>query len=306
MNALPEHIQLFIQEQCEKKGLKSSYAALSQRYRQEEDKRLASSQEYGAYLAARLPATYAVNVEVLRRLQEKLPDFRPTSVLDGGSGPGTVVAALCSTYDSLKEAALVELDDAFINISKKLLSSYPISFSWQKSIPAGRSYDLVYSSYMLSELASSELLPMVQMMSDQAKELIVLVDTGTPHGFAKLMQARSFLVNQGLHLVAPCPHRLGCPSDWCHFSVRLPRTALHRQIKDGERGFEDEKFCYLIASKGAHEETRHSRLIQAPLKRSGHVHLTLCTPNGTCEKQIVSKKSESYKQAKKAEWGDTF
>ena len=46
-----------------------------------------------AYAAMRLPACYAVAARVLRELRLALPHFRPGSMLDFGSGPGTVIWA---------------------------------------------------------------------------------------------------------------------------------------------------------------------------------------------------------------------
>ena len=122
------------------------------------------------------------------------------------------------------------------------------------------------------------------------------------------MQARDVLIEQQYTILAPCPHNKPCPltaPDWCHFSVRLARSRLHRQLKDAELGYEDEKFCYLIASKSLVRDTDYDRILANPLKRSGHVHLKLCTHDGLLSQTIVSKKAkERYNRAKKADWGD--
>ncbi|HVT53058.1 MAG TPA: small ribosomal subunit Rsm22 family protein, partial [Dongiaceae bacterium] len=70
--------------------------ALSQRYRNEvRDGRahLADDVAARAYLAARLPATYAAIRAALDAIAERRRDFAPRSLLDFGAGPGTALWA---------------------------------------------------------------------------------------------------------------------------------------------------------------------------------------------------------------------
>lgn len=305
MNILPEHIAALIEELTERKQLSSSYASLSERYRQAGDKRVAGSKEHLAYLACRLPATFAACKEVFSRLGAHSPAFQPVTLLDVGAGPGTALIALSEQYSSLKSATFIERDPLFIELAKTLLASYPVEISWKA---AQTTFDLVTSSYMLSELNDSEQEDMVCFFMQNASSHIVLIDTGTPLGYQGLMRARSRLINEGWHILAPCPHARPCPiiaPDWCHFSVRLPRSHLHRVVKGAERGFEDEKFCYLIAAKESAALQTPGRIVGAPMKRSGHVRLKLCTMEGKIEEPVISRKNkELYPLAKKAEWGD--
>lgn len=93
--------------------------------------------------------------------------------------------------------------------------------------------------------------------------------------------------------------------DWCHFAVRLERTQLHRQAKMGTLGYEDEKFSYVILTK-EQPQALPSRIIATPKRRSGHVILPLCTPSGLKEQTVARSQKELYKQARKADWGDSF
>ncbi len=286
-------------------SLKSHYASLSHRYRFYQNKDLKNNEEHLAYIACRMPATFAACSEVFRRMQEMVPEFRPRSLLDVGSGPGTVVLALREHIPLPEEITLVERDLAFIPIANHFLGDKKVS--WQQTLPSGQ-FDLVTSSYMLSELEDSEQEAMIKGLIGATSSCIVLVDTGTPHGYATLMKAREALINENFIVVAPCPHNKPCPliaPDWCHFSVRLARSRLHRQLKGGELGYEDEKFCYLVATKLPISHTAHDRILTHPLKRSGHMHVKLCTHEGKLSQEVISKKSEErYKKAKKLEWGD--
>ena len=71
-------------------------ALLSQRYRGEtRDGRLHLSDDLAAraYLATRLPATYAAIRMAMNELAQRRPDFEPRTLLDVGAGPGTVLWA---------------------------------------------------------------------------------------------------------------------------------------------------------------------------------------------------------------------
>src|SRR6201997_522971 len=76
--------------------LAASAAALSQRYRNEQrDGRLhvQSEDDALAYLAVRLPATYAAVRASFAAIADARPDFAPATALDIGSGPGTALWA---------------------------------------------------------------------------------------------------------------------------------------------------------------------------------------------------------------------
>ncbi len=301
-----ENIFSKIEELTQNVSLKDHYAALSSRYRHGQDKTLQSSEEYLAYLACRMPATLAACSEVFRRLKEIVPSFSAKSMLDVGSGPATCALAFMEECANVAELHMVERDATFISYAKKFLESYPVSCSWDKTLPQTGSYDIICASYMLSEQEQPE--DLVTAFMRLAPSYIVLIDTGTPKGYDTLMIARTMLIENSYTILAPCPHNKPCPiiaPDWCHFSVRLPRTRLHRQIKGAERGYEDEKFCYLIATKAAARDKEYDRILAHPLKRSGHMYLKLCTHQGSLEEQVVSKKTKDrYNLAKKLDWGD--
>ena len=94
--------------------------------------------------------------------------------------------------------------------------------------------------------------------------------------------------------------------DWCHFSVRIPRGKYHRRAKEAALPYEDEKYSYLVISKTPHPPLG-DRIIKAPIVKTGHVILDLCTQNGQLERRIVSKSEGTpYTQARDKEWGDEW
>jgi ribosomal protein RSM22 (predicted rRNA methylase) len=93
--------------------------------------------------------------------------------------------------------------------------------------------------------------------------------------------------------------------DWCHFSQRVERTSLHRRLKQGELGYEDEKFSYVVLSR---RETKPAtaRVVRHPLRHSGHVQLDLCTPAGVERRTVSRRTGAQYREAKKVESGSEF
>lgn len=99
---------------------------------------------------------------------------------------------------------------------------------------------------------------------------------------------------------------MAAAGDWCHFSQRVERTSLHRRLKEGALGYEDEKFSYVVASRQS-VIAAGPRIIRHPGKHSGHVQLVLCTPEARMETRTITRSSKrAYKLARKAEWGDTL
>ena len=105
------------------------------------------------------------------------------------------------------------------------------------------------------------------------------------------MVFRRHLIGLGATILAPCPHDLECPmrNDWCHFAVRLPRSAAHRAAKGAKRGFEDEKFSYVVAVRAADPDRGAPRILRHPLVRPGHVRFQLCDPSGELREQTVAR-----------------
>lgn len=277
-----------------------------------------SSNDRSAYLAVRFPATFAANIRVLSELHRLAPEAEISSLLDLGAGPGTSSLAAAEVFPGIASATLVEADRQWMQFGKQLASQSPHAAvrnaQWlprDLRDPAQfAACDLVVISYALGELASSALEQVVRQAWHNAQAFLVLIEPGTKRGFAAINAARTFLVEQGAGILAPCPHREACPmaagGDWCHFSQRLERTAEHRRMKGGSLGYEDEKFSYLIATH-LQLAPAQSRIVRHPQRHSGHIQLDLCTKAGVLEKTTVTKSDkEGYKRARQAEWGDEW
>jgi ribosomal protein RSM22 (predicted rRNA methylase) len=289
---------------------------LSQRYRAEVRDghfHLANDLATRAYLATRLPATYAAIRASLSAIAEMRPDWQPQSLVDIGSGPGSALWAACDQWPSIEKATMVEACDPIRRVGEQLAQHIGLRRTvWlpaniSSALPALVSADLVTLSYVLGELAPAAIKPLIERLWNQSRDLVVVVEPGTPAGWQRILQARDRLIALGAHIIAPCPHAERCPlaaPDWCHFSRRVARSRTHRLAKDADVPWEDEKFIYLAASRTPNQ-TAFARVLAPPRASAGVVRLKLCCTTGQVEERVVSKRQgEVFKIARRLDWGD--
>lgn len=278
---------------------------------------LAGPAEIAAYAAYRMPATYAAVRAAVGTLPPTLP--APTSLADVGGGTGAAAWAVADAFVSIERITVLDQVDGALALGARLAATAPApalrSATWRRSsLPAELpSADLVTVSYVLGELAEAAQRDLVSHAAT-AGDVVVIVEPGTPAGYARVIAARDQLLALGHRVLAPCPHQLACPlsaGDWCHFGARVNRTALHRRIKDADLSYEDEKYSYVATASpsvvlGA-QPVRWGRVIRRPAQRKGLVTLRLCRPDGTAGDRIVTKRhGELYRQARDTGWGDAF
>jgi ribosomal protein RSM22 (predicted rRNA methylase) len=259
-----------------------------------------------AYLNARMPATYAANAHVFKEVADRIPSL-PSSILDLGAGPGTATLA-ANSFFSFNESVCMEADSELRKLGERLLPQSKWFVRDLESATELEKHDLVVLSYSLGELKDKT--QVVAKAWNAANIALVIIEPGTPQGFANVLAAREQLIAAGANIIAPCPHHGRCGlalrGDWCHFSERLERTSLHRRMKGGELGHEDEKFSYVVACRPPASRAQ-SRIVRHPMKHSGHIQLTLCLPPENIEQRTITRSQKAvYKAARRAEWGDAW
>lgn len=285
---------------------------ISERYRENNGsgKRLVSSRrDILAYSAVRMPATFGAVSRSLALALECFPDDGFSTVLDIGAGTGAATHAAALAADC-GEFTCIEREPEMISVGKQLTEFCGIPAVWkQGDITSGfdEKAELVMCSYCLNELTESARKKAVERLWNSTQRLLLIVEPGTPEGYSRILSAREQLIGLGAHIAAPCPHEDACPlekGDWCHFTVRVARSRLHKQLKGGDVPYEDEKFCFLAVSR---EEVAPcgARVLRHPRIDSGRITLRLCTPNGV-EERMVTKKSPQFKAARKSDAGDSF
>jgi ribosomal protein RSM22 (predicted rRNA methylase) len=241
-----------------------------------------------AYALVRMPATFASLAQVMSQIADE-PDFDPRSMLDLACGPGTASFAAAQRWPRLADRILVDENPAFLALARTLNHASPDSGTIRylqrrlEPVSALPAADLVVMSYALVEMKPADIPALVNGLWRLSPGRLILVEPGTPQGFARIRLARDILLGAGAKIHAPCPHQAPCPMqdpNWCHFSQRLPRSRDHLAVKGARVPFEDEKFSYVIAGRAAPAKAMAGRVLRVVKRDRASIQLEICTPSG--------------------------
>jgi ribosomal protein RSM22 (predicted rRNA methylase) len=266
-----------------------------------------------AYALARMPATYAAVTASLNALCEVRPDFAPKTLLDIGAGPGTATWAAAERFPSLADFTSIDANTALRELALDLFGRSS-RFSGVRytqgdahaALPEAEAADLVIASYLIGEMDDAERAAFAELMWAKTSDVLLIVEPGTPAGYARIIALRAQLIASGAHVAAPCPHDGECPlvsPDWCHFTQRLPRSRAHKAVKGADLPFEDEKFAYVALTRLP--VARHpARVLAQPEVGKVEVAAKLCTPDGLVFAKVPRRAKADYARARRWRWGD--
>ncbi|WP_405932536.1 small ribosomal subunit Rsm22 family protein [Streptomyces sp. NBC_00827] len=268
-----------------------------------------------AYAAYRMPATFEAVRTALSEFADAAPDWAPDSHVDVGGGTGAATWAVNATWEGTRPVTVLDWAEPALALGREIAAANPElkAAEWHRSrIGAAltiESTDLVTVSYVLGELADADRASVVDAAASAA-QAVVIIEPGTPDGYARVIDARDRLIGAGFRIAAPCPHSARCPivpgEDWCHFSARVSRSSLHRQVKGGSLPYEDEKFSYVAATRFP-PAPAPARVVRKPQIRKGQVLLELCEPDESLRRETVTKRHGLlYRAARDAAWGDAW
>ena len=317
MNGLPDDLRAALTRLTEgtsRRELAERARAISEGYRSGgTSKPIADSRDALAYALARMPATFAAVSACLSAIGDARPGFAPQSMLDVGTGPGTAAWAATDTFQSLSDLLLLDANATLIALARTLAAANERladagfrSGSAVELLANAPGADLVVASYIVGELDERERTLLAETMWEKTRDTLLIVEPGTPAGYARIIALRAQLVAQGAHVIAPCPHDKPCPlvaPDWCHFAQRLPRSRDHMLMKDADVPFEDEKFSYVALSRRP-AETRTARVLAQPRVGKAAIEAKLCTVNSVVEASIARRDKAAYASARRWRWGD--
>ncbi|XP_055007500.1 methyltransferase-like protein 17, mitochondrial [Boleophthalmus pectinirostris] len=304
-------------------------------------KQLKFDEEMGViYMAARLAGGYAAVRRALNEIKKRDTSFAPESLLDFGSGLGTVAWASHSCWpDSLKEMVCVDSSGPMNTLAERLLKGdnekeephfKHVYFRQFLPVSPKVQFDLVVAAFTLSELPkAADREDVVLTLWRKTNRYLVLVENGTKEGHQMLMEARDTLLNKQEKIVhdfrpasvfAPCPHEMMCPKLTkepvfpCNFQQKYHTLSLPGQISHLT-----EKFSYLILTRadpkslvpgldsGLDPGLDWARLIAPVLPRTRHVHCRMCCTDGQLQHVVVTPRKHGrdvYRCARSSDWGD--
>jgi ribosomal protein RSM22 (predicted rRNA methylase) len=318
--SVPPELQAALDRLAEGKSrreLTQRAEAISQLFRASAGSREAirSADDALAYAFTRLPATHAAVGAALAALADSAPGFAPHSLIDAGAGPGTAAWAAAAEFDSLTDVRLIDDNRHLRALALRLLGASPAAALRDARYDAGdlvalargsAPADLVIASYAVGELAPDALMRAADALWSATADVLVVVEPGTPAGFARIRALRTHLVAQGARALAPCPHDHACPivdPDWCHFVQRLPRSRTHRHVKAAELSYEDEKFSYVALAR-ERRPAAGARVLAHPRVGKVAASAKLCTPDGIVTATAPRRERARYAAQKRWRWGD--
>jgi len=300
---LPPDVREAIERRATEAGLaavKRAASEMSDAYRAGSGPpRISTAERAAAYLVTRMPATYAAARAVLRETHRLLGGREIASVLDIGAGSG---AASLAAIEEYPEAAvtLLDRDQALLATAREWLPRARMFMDDATRALTLEPHDLVFLAYSAGEMAAP-----IERLWRLARVAMVVIEPGTPRGFAVIRAVRADLLAAGAQMIAPCPGACACPMadpDWCHFAARVERSSLHRRIKGADLGYEDEKYSYVALAREA-VEPAPERIVGRPRHHPGLIEIDTCTPQGLTTVRASKRDRDRFRAARHAEWG---
>jgi len=271
-----------------------------------------------AYLALRLPATYAQIVGALRQVQEVLPSWKPQTLLDIGAGPGTGILATQAIWSTVASATCLDGNEDLLNLGKTILShsQMPTKIVWQQGdirneIKEDKTYDIVLLANVLNELRTNEVEKVIEEAYRVCSGVLVIIEPGTAFGNTLITSISKKISDSGL-LIAPYIDNsfMADKDTWIHFPQRFIRPAFQRRLRQQMResslmasDWEEAKYCYVAISKIPSENNAWGRVIGPVKKMKGFLEVPVLTKDAIIHKKVMKRDKTNYSFTKNLQWG---
>ncbi len=236
-----------------------------------------------AYVSYYLPLNLLRLLGVLQEARDRGFFDGLTSLLDFGSGPGTLDLALGEASVKFAEYTFIEKSREAQNWHKKLrdlLGVKPVGRAEWLPDQTGElikpETKLVVFSYSLNEMTE---LPAWA----QKAEALMILEPSTQFEGRRLQALRQELLKQGYFAWAPCTHQKKCPlqehskTDWCHQRVHIELSKNLKQIEQHlKMKNQTLTYSYLLMRKTAPAANAEMRVIGDTLYERGKVRQAVC------------------------------
>ena len=218
--ALPERVTQAIEHELRgiaPSTLRRRVAELSDRYRSpgiRSDRMVSSREDVAAYLAYRMPATYAAVRAAMEMSKAGMGHWHPRSLIDIGAGTGAAVVAAIDTWTDISVVRLVEPEKTMLEASRSILRRSTIDEDRELVLTASSieqaqlredEADLIVSSYVINEIRPSQRAETIERLWHACSGLLVVVEPGTPAGYGNILEARQVLIEMGAGFLHPAP-----------------------------------------------------------------------------------------------------
>ncbi len=273
-----------------------------------------------AYLALRSPATYAQIYATLANAKELLPSWKPRTMLDLGSGPGTTIWAAHEVWDTITEARAIDQQNSIISLGKQIADTaiLPITINWNRQdiregiVEDEKTYDVVVIANVLNELNPTTAEKVIGQAFNKTSGVLVIIEPGTPTGSAIVQNAAKILSKAGT-LIAPYIESFVVQQNdfYVHFSQKFTRPEFQRRIRQQMResslmasDWEDAKYSYTIISKLPAEITLWGRCVGPAQIQKGFLEIPILTKTSLEKLKVMKRNKLQYNFAKDLKWGD--
>eukprot|EP01080_Neovahlkampfia_damariscottae_P002822 gene2822-4229_t len=134
-----------------------------------------------AYIAHRIPGIYGTITRIFNEIKKKMPNYKPYSMLDFGTGPGTSIYAMNQIFPDCKEVMAVEPSNEMMDVGMKILEDLDINISWRRFLNENmnRKFDFMTASYVLNEIQqSTDRVRIIQSLWKLSNGILIFIEPG--------------------------------------------------------------------------------------------------------------------------------